>query len=117
MPQLRYFPADDSASPTAIGAAEILIEDVEAELASDESPLESAALKGRTSTEVDNEVDEEEYEAEEPLEGNSPGGLLRSLEKRQDEVLAKLDELNAQIESVLLGLGVTLDDDHSQISE
>jgi hypothetical protein len=113
MSQLRYFPADESASPTVIGATENVLEDIEAELASDELPLESDVLKGAAPSEVDDEEDE----AEEPLGDDSPGGLLRSLEKRQDEVLAKLDELNAQIESVLLGLGVTLDDDHCQLSE
>lgn len=42
---------------------------------------------------------------------DSPGGLLRELERRQDEVLERLDQLNARIESVLLELGVRLDDE------
>jgi hypothetical protein len=39
-----------------------------------------------------------------------PGQLLRELEQRQDEVLAQLDELDAKLQSVLRGLGVTLED-------
>ena len=40
----------------------------------------------------------------------APGGLLAELERRQDEVLVKLDELNERVEAVLRDLGVRLDD-------
>lgn len=45
-----------------------------------------------------------------PDEDLAPGGLLQELEARQDEVLAQLDELNAKVEAVLIGLGVRLDE-------
>ncbi len=45
-----------------------------------------------------------------PKEDSAPGGLLQELEARQDEVLAQLDELNAKVEAVLIGLGVRLDE-------
>jgi len=40
-----------------------------------------------------------------------PGQLLKELEKRQDEVLEQLDALDAQVEEVLKGLGVTVEND------
>jgi len=40
-----------------------------------------------------------------------PGQLLKELEQRQDEVLDQLDRLDAQLQEVLQGLGVTLDPD------
>lgn len=36
----------------------------------------------------------------------APGGLLYELERRQDDVLAQLDALDAQVELILRGLGV-----------
>ena len=46
-----------------------------------------------------------------------PGHLLVELEQRQDEVLAQLDELDAKIKSVLLGLGATLNSEDGAIGE
>ncbi|MFK8112337.1 MAG: hypothetical protein AB8B91_09045 [Rubripirellula sp.] len=43
-----------------------------------------------------------------------PGQLLKELEQRQDEVLEQLDALDAKLQDVLRGLGVTLDDDIDQ---
>lgn len=40
-----------------------------------------------------------------------PGQLLNELERRQDDVLEQLDTLDAQLEEVLRGLGVTLEDE------
>jgi len=40
-----------------------------------------------------------------------PGQLLNELEQRQDDVLEQLDALDNQLQEVLRGLGVTLDDD------
>lgn len=40
-----------------------------------------------------------------------PGQLLHDLEARQDEVLTELDALDAKLQEVLRGLGVTLDDE------
>ncbi|MDB4416568.1 hypothetical protein N9253_00625 [bacterium] len=40
-----------------------------------------------------------------------PGQLLNELEQRQDEVLEQLDALDTQLQEVLRGLGVTLEDD------
>lgn len=39
-----------------------------------------------------------------------PGQLLKELEQRQDDVLAQLDALDAKLEEVLKGLGVTVDE-------
>ena len=39
-----------------------------------------------------------------------PGQLLKELEQRQDDVLAQLDALDAKLEEVLRGLGVTVDE-------
>lgn len=39
-----------------------------------------------------------------------PGQLLKELEQRQDEVLQQLDELDTQLQVVLHGLGVTIDE-------
>lgn len=39
------------------------------------------------------------------------GQLLYDLERRQDEVIAQLDDLDAKLNEVLRGLGVSLDDD------
>lgn len=41
----------------------------------------------------------------------SPGGLLKDLERRQDEALELLDDLEAKIASVLKGLGVEAETD------
>jgi hypothetical protein len=43
--------------------------------------------------------------------GHEPGQLLKELEKRQDEVLQQLDELDSQLREVLEGLGVSIDDE------
>ena len=40
-----------------------------------------------------------------------PGQLLKELEQRQDEVLEQLDALDNQLQEVLRGLGVTLEDE------
>jgi hypothetical protein len=40
-----------------------------------------------------------------------PGQLLNELEQRQDDVLEQLDALDSQLQEVLRGLGVTLEDD------
>lgn len=40
-----------------------------------------------------------------------PGQLLNELEQRQDEVLEQLDALDTQLQEVLRGLGVTLEND------
>lgn len=40
-----------------------------------------------------------------------PGQLLNELEQRQDEVLEQLDALDTQLQEVLRGLGVTLEDE------
>ena len=40
-----------------------------------------------------------------------PGQLLNELEQRQDDVLEQLDALDTQLQEVLRGLGVTLEDD------
>ena len=39
------------------------------------------------------------------------GQLLYELERRQDEVLAQLDDLDAKLTEVLRGLGVSLDEE------
>ncbi len=39
-----------------------------------------------------------------------PGQLLKELEQRQDDVLAQLDALDAKLEEVLRGLGVSVDE-------
>ena len=70
----------------------------------DVPPLRLAETPGET-----DEYDEDDLAEAEP-DAESPGGLLRELEKRQDDVLEKLDLLNARIEAVLLDLGVRLDE-------
>lgn len=40
-----------------------------------------------------------------------PGQLLYELEQRQDEVLQQLDALDAKLNEVLQGLGVTVEED------
>ena len=40
-----------------------------------------------------------------------PGQLLNELEQRQDDVLEQLDALDTQLQEVLRGLGVTLEED------
>ena len=42
---------------------------------------------------------------------NEPGQLLNELERRQDDVLQQLDDLEAQLDQVLQGLGVSPLDD------
>lgn len=43
-----------------------------------------------------------------------PGQLLLDLERRQDDVLLQLDALDAQLNEVLKGLGVTIDEEIDQ---
>ncbi|QDS93103.1 hypothetical protein FF011L_18580 [Roseimaritima multifibrata] len=38
---------------------------------------------------------------------SAPGGLLEELERRQDEVLAQIDELDAKVSALLKEMGVT----------
>jgi hypothetical protein len=45
---------------------------------------------------------------------SEPGHLLKELEQRQDEVLQQLDDLDAKLQEVLQGLGVTVDDELDQ---
>lgn len=45
-----------------------------------------------------------------------PGQLLYDLEKRQDEVLQQLDDLDAKLKEVLQGLGVTLDESAEDVA-
>ena len=40
-----------------------------------------------------------------------PGQLLKELERRQDEVLQQLDDLDSRLREVLEGLGVTVEDE------
>ena len=42
---------------------------------------------------------------------SEPGQLLHELERRQDEVLTQLDDLDAKLTEVLKGLGVASDDE------
>ena len=42
---------------------------------------------------------------------SEPGSLLADLNRRQDEVLEQLDELDAKLIEVLKGLGATMDDE------
>ncbi|NND97240.1 MAG: hypothetical protein HKN47_07930 [Pirellulaceae bacterium] len=44
-------------------------------------------------------------------DSTEPGQLLIDLERRQDEVLAQLDELDAKVTAVLKSLGATMDDE------
>ena len=46
------------------------------------------------------------------VDDQEPGQLLRELEQRQDDVLDQLDALDSQLQEVLRGLGVTLDNEH-----
>ena len=43
-----------------------------------------------------------------------PGQLLNELEQRQDDVLEQLDALDTQLQEVLRGLGVTLEDEFDE---
>ncbi|MCG8653014.1 MAG: hypothetical protein MI861_24445 [Pirellulales bacterium] len=45
---------------------------------------------------------------------SEPGQLLSELEQRQDEVLMELDALDAKLNEVLTGLGVTLEEELEQ---
>ncbi len=40
-----------------------------------------------------------------------PGQLLNELEQRQDEVLSQLDALDAKLQEVLKGLGVSMEEE------
>ena len=40
-----------------------------------------------------------------------PGQLLKELERRQDEALEQLDDLDRKLKEVLAGLGVTLEEE------
>ncbi|MDB4676864.1 hypothetical protein OAF09_01410 [bacterium] len=40
-----------------------------------------------------------------------PGQLLKELEKRQDDVLEQLDDLDRKLRDVLDGLGVTVEEE------
>ena len=56
-----------------------------------------------------------------PPESNAkPGDLLHELDRRQDDVLAQLDDLESQIDSVLADLGIAapggLDDPDESIA-
>lgn len=44
---------------------------------------------------------------------NAAGSLLADLERRQDDVLLQLDELDRRLTEILKGLGVTLIDDQA----
>ena len=46
-----------------------------------------------------------------------PGQLLMDLERRQDEVLEQLDDLDAKLKDVLKELGATLDDGEGEQME
>lgn len=43
--------------------------------------------------------------------GGNPGYLLDDLERRQDDVIAQLDDLDSKLEEVLKGLEPASDDD------
>ena len=45
---------------------------------------------------------------------HEPGQLLKELEQRQDEVLAQLDDLDAKLQEVLQGLGISVEDEVDQ---
>ncbi len=45
---------------------------------------------------------------------SEPGQLLHELERRQDDVLRQLDDLEAQLAGVLQGLGVSVEQDPEQ---
>jgi hypothetical protein len=45
------------------------------------------------------------------VSSHEPGQLLKELEKRQDEVLQQLDELDSRLREVLEGLGVSIDEE------
>ena len=44
-----------------------------------------------------------------------PGQLLHELEKRQDDVLTQLDDLDAKLTEVLKGLGVTAAEESEEL--
>ncbi|MEO1525148.1 MAG: hypothetical protein AAFX06_06910 [Planctomycetota bacterium] len=46
-----------------------------------------------------------------PFHDDGPGHLLEELERRQDDVIAQLDDLDAQLEEVLRGLEPASDED------
>ena len=48
------------------------------------------------------------------ISDTEPGQLLKELEQRQDDVLEQLDALDAKLEEVLKGLGVTAQDEIDQ---
>lgn len=43
-----------------------------------------------------------------------PGGLLYELERRQDDVLAQLDQLDAQVKELLSSLGVRSEENETE---
>ena len=45
-----------------------------------------------------------------------PGQMLHEMERRQDDVLTQLDELDARLSEVLRGLGVNLDEEIDSLS-
>jgi hypothetical protein len=45
------------------------------------------------------------------VQEQEPGQLLKELERRQDEVLQQLDDLDRKLKEVLAGLGVTLEEE------
>jgi hypothetical protein len=47
----------------------------------------------------------------------APGGLLYELERRQDDVLAQLDQLDAQVRDLLESLGVRQDEHEPDAGE
>ena len=42
---------------------------------------------------------------------HEPGQVLKELERRQDEVLQQLDDLDSRLREVLEGLGVTVEEE------
>ena len=45
---------------------------------------------------------------------SEPGQLLNELERRQDDALQQLDELESQLDEVLKGLGVSAEENAEQ---
>ncbi|MEX0825105.1 MAG: hypothetical protein WD119_03015 [Pirellulaceae bacterium] len=52
-----------------------------------------------------------------PPSDPAPGGLLYELERRQDDVLAQLDELDAQVKELLSSLGVRSEENDTDSAE
>jgi hypothetical protein len=100
MVQLRRYP------PLEESESEALADTIES---GDAEPTEECATA--VDAESDQQTDEPtELSIAESGDDDAPGGLLGELERRQDDVLRQLDELNERIEAVLVGLGVRLDE-------